>query len=156
MFVIFNFIWNRLKTLVVMCLIYKVNVCIRPFCYVRLNKGNWPIARRLSWCFGSRCLVHVEKKSFPALWFNPEIVLPHSSGFLPGAGFRSGLPVLCISSTFFFVPMPPHVPYGLLGLPSRLWPKCNRFLRLGRPWGAITLSRWGGWWYMNIKYQEGP
>jgi hypothetical protein len=33
----------------------------------------------------------------------------------------------------FFCPMPPHVPYGLHGLPSRLWPKCNRLLRLGRP-----------------------
>jgi hypothetical protein len=22
-----------------------------------------------------------------------------------------------------FLPMPPHVPYGLCGLPSRLWPK---------------------------------
>jgi hypothetical protein len=29
--------------------------------------------------------------------------------------------------------MPPHVPYGLRGLPSRLWPKCNRLLRLGLP-----------------------
>jgi hypothetical protein len=34
---------------------------------------------------------------------------------------------------FVFVSMPPHVPYGLRGLPSRLWPKCNRLLRLGRP-----------------------
>jgi hypothetical protein len=24
--------------------------------------------------------------------------------------------------------------------PSRLWPKCNRLLRLGRPQGAVTLS----------------
>jgi hypothetical protein len=48
--------------------------------------------------------------------------------------------------------MPPHVPYGLRGFPSRLWPKCNRLLRVGSPWGAVTLSRWGGWWYMNIKY----
>jgi hypothetical protein len=53
-------------------------------------------------------------------------------------------------------PMPPHVPYGPRGLPSRLWPKYNRLLMLGRPWGAVTLSRWGGWWYMNMKYQEGP
>jgi hypothetical protein len=30
-------------------------------------------------------------------------------------------------------PMPPHVPYGLRGLPFRLWPKYNRLLRLGRP-----------------------
>jgi hypothetical protein len=50
--------------------------------------------------------------------------------------------------------MPPHVPYGLCGLPSQLWPECNRLLRLGCPWGAVTLSWWGGWWYM--KYQEGP
>jgi hypothetical protein len=50
--------------------------------------------------------------------------------------------------------MPLQVPYGLRGLTSPLWPKCNRLLRLGRPWGAVTLSRWGGWWY--TKYQEGP
>jgi hypothetical protein len=37
---------------------------------------------------------------------------------------------------------------------SWLWLKCNRLLRLGRPWGAITLFRWGGWWYMNTEYQE--
>jgi hypothetical protein len=36
------------------------------------------------------------------------------------------------SSRGFF--RPPHVPYGLRCLPSRLWPKCNRLLRLGRPW----------------------
>jgi hypothetical protein len=26
--------------------------------------------------------------------------------------------------------MPAHVPYGLRGLPSRLWPKCSRLLSL--------------------------
>jgi hypothetical protein len=26
--------------------------------------------------------------------------------------------------------MPPHIPYGLCGLPSQLWLKCNRLLRL--------------------------
>jgi hypothetical protein len=35
-------------------------------------------------------------------------------------------------------PMPTHVTYGLRGFPSRLWPKCNRLLRLGRSWGAVT------------------
>jgi hypothetical protein len=40
----------------------------------------------------------------------------------------------------FFNPVAPHVPYGLRGLPSRLWPNCNRLLRLGRPSGAVTLS----------------
>jgi hypothetical protein len=39
---------------------------------------------------------------------------------------------------YIFFPMPPYVPYGLRGLPSRLWPKCNRLLRLGRPSGAVT------------------
>jgi hypothetical protein len=33
--------------------------------------------------------------------------------------------------------------------------KCNRLLKLGRPWGAVTLSRWGGWWYMDMKYVPG-
>jgi hypothetical protein len=60
-----------------------------------------------------------------------------------------------VYSNLFSSPMPPHVPYGLRDLPSRLWPKCNRLLRLGRPWGAVTLSRWGGWWYMNMKYRGG-
>jgi hypothetical protein len=44
---------------------------------------------------------------------------------------------------YFFSPIPPHVPYGLRGLPSRLWPKCNRLLRL---------SRRGGWLYMDMKW----
>jgi hypothetical protein len=39
-----------------------------------------------------------------------------------------------------FFPMPPHVPYGLRGLPSRLWLKCNWLLRLGRIY--IVLMRW--------------
>jgi hypothetical protein len=54
-----------------------------------------------------------------------------------------------------FPPVPPHVPYRLRGLPSRLWPKCNRLFRLGRPWGTVTLCRWGAWWYMNMRYEEG-
>ena len=42
--------------------------------------------------------------------------------------------------TFFFL-MPPHVHMNFRGPPSWLWRKCNRLLRLGRPWGAVTLSR---------------
>jgi hypothetical protein len=34
----------------------------------------------------------------------------------------------CIFTYQFFFPMPPHFPYGLRGLPSLLWPKCNRTL----------------------------
>jgi hypothetical protein len=40
--------------------------------------------------------------------------------------------------------------------PSWLWLKCNWLPRLERPWGVVTLSQWGGWWYMNMEYQEGP
>jgi hypothetical protein len=39
-------------------------------------------------------------------------------------------PVLADSLCFpliFFTPMPPHVPYGLRGLPSRLWPSATDF-----------------------------
>ena len=38
--------------------------------------------------------------------------------------------------------MPPHVLCGLRGPPSWAWQECNRLLRLGRPRGAVTLSRW--------------
>ena len=31
---------------------------------------------------------------------------------------------------------------GLRGPPTWAWQECNRLLRLGRPWGAVTLSRW--------------
>jgi hypothetical protein len=30
-----------------------------------------------------------------------------------------------VTGSDFILPTPPHVPYGLRGLPSRLWPKCN-------------------------------
>jgi len=30
--------------------------------------------------------------------------------------------------------------------PPWLWQKCNRLLQLGRPVGAVTLSRWKWWW----------
>jgi hypothetical protein len=38
-------------------------------------------------------------------------------------------------------------PLRLRGLPPPwLWLKCNRLLKLGRPVGAVTLSRWEWWW----------
>ena len=45
--------------------------------------------------------------------------------------------------------MPPHVHTNFRGPPSWLWRKCNRLLRLGRPWGAVTLSRWCEGWYIG-------
>ena len=45
--------------------------------------------------------------------------------------------------------MPPHVPTNFRGPPSWLWRKCNRLLRLGRRWGAVTLSRWCEGWYIG-------
>jgi len=50
----------------------------------------------------------------------------------------------------FFLSNAPHVLYGLRGLPSWAWQKCNRLLRLGHPWGAVTLSRWCEWWYRRM------
>ena len=39
-------------------------------------------------------------------------------------------------------PIPPHALLWTSWFPSWTWQKCNRLLRLGRPWGAVTLSRW--------------
>jgi hypothetical protein len=46
--------------------------------------------------------------------------------------------------------MPPHVPYGLRGLPFRLWPKCNRLLSLRRPWGAVSCP---DEWMVKYEYE---
>ena len=45
-------------------------------------------------------------------------------------------------SFFLSFLMPPHVHTNFRGPPSWLWRKCNQLLRLERPWGAVTLSRW--------------
>jgi hypothetical protein len=74
-----------------------------------------------------------------------------------------GLPIWIICNVPFircpcareFPPLPPHVPYGLRGLISRLWLNCNTLLRLGRPWGTVTLSQWGGWWVIYEYEYEG-
>ena len=47
---------------------------------------------------------------------------------------------------FFSPPMPPHVLSDFVVSHPRLWLKCNRLLKLGRPVGAVTLSRWEWWW----------
>jgi hypothetical protein len=50
----------------------------------------------------------------------------------------------------FFSPlMPTHVHTNFRVPPSWLWRKCNRLLRLGRLWGAVTLSRWCEGWYIG-------
>ena len=49
----------------------------------------------------------------------------------------------------FFFSNATACPLRLRGLPPptpRLWLKCNRLLKLGRPVGAVTLSRWEWWW----------
>ena len=44
---------------------------------------------------------------------------------------------------FFFLSNATTCPFsGLRGPPSWSWQECNRLLRLGRPRGAVTLSRW--------------
>ena len=49
---------------------------------------------------------------------------------------------------------PTTCPCGLRGPPSWAFQQCNRLLRLGRPWGAVTLSRWCEWWYRRMECQE--
>jgi len=46
-----------------------------------------------------------------------------------------------------FSPTAITCPFGLRDPPSWAWQECNRLLRMGRPWGAVTLSRWCEWWY---------
>ena len=53
------------------------------------------------------------------------------------------------SPVLMFFLMPPHVYTNFRGPPSWLWRKCNRLLGLGRPWGAVTLSRWYEGWYIG-------
>jgi hypothetical protein len=61
-----------------------------------------------------------------------------------------------ISFNVFFLSNATTCPCGLRGLPSWAWQWCNRLLRSGRPWGAVTLSRWCEWWYRRMECQEGP
>ena len=53
------------------------------------------------------------------------------------------------TSWIFFCQIPPHVHTNFRGPRSWLWRKCNRLLRLGRPWGAVTLSRLCVGWYIG-------
>jgi hypothetical protein len=105
--------------------------------------AHWKCARYWMIRFGMNSWNHL--KCNPLMWV-------HTCNF---TAYRNAV-TLPVTNTIQRIFPPPHVPYGLRGLRSWLWPKCNRFLRLGRPWGAVTLSRWGGWWYINMKYQEGP
>jgi hypothetical protein len=78
-------------------------------------------------------------------WFNVTVL---ATIVLFGVWIMQGsFIILSLSSIFrqiilFFY----HV--QLCPLPSWFWPKCNRLLRLGRPWGAVTLPRWCEWWYI--------
>ena len=51
---------------------------------------------------------------------------------------------------FSFWSNPTTCPCGLRGPPSWAWQQCNRLLRVGRPWDAVTLSGWCEWWYRRM------
>jgi hypothetical protein len=84
---------------------------------------------------------------------------------------------------FFLNPMSPHVPYGLRGLPpgcgrnvTDFWGWGAHEAQLRSPdvvdgdiwiwsevdgdmviWSEVDGDmEWGGWWYMDMEYQEGP
>ena len=44
-------------------------------------------------------------------------------------------------------PMPPHVLVYVVVLPPGHGRSVTDFWGWGRPWGAVTLSRWCEWWY---------
>ena len=71
----------------------------------------------------------------------------HGCSFLPFVvqGVSS-----CTPGLIFFLSNGTTCPCGLRGPPSWAWQKCNRLLSLGRPWGAVTLSRWCEWWYRRM------
>ena len=56
---------------------------------------------------------------------------------------------LVTNKNFFFFPNATTCSYELSWSPSWLWRKCNRLLRLGRPWEGVTLSRWCEGWYIG-------
>jgi len=51
-----------------------------------------------------------------------------------------------LKSLIFFLSNATTCPCGLRGPPSWAWQECNRLLIMGRPWDAVTLSRWCEWW----------
>ena len=84
-------------------------------------------------CFFAVTLPHLAFKSECQRTTNHEIIT------VAGFSDTSGL----YNTTQFFFLQCHHVSFcGLRGPPSWAWQKCNRLLRLGRPWGAVTLSQW--------------
>jgi len=59
---------------------------------------------------------------------------------------------ICPKHVEFFIYFFPHQCHHMSSQtswshpPPRMWLKCNRLLKLGRPVGAVTLSRWEWWW----------
>jgi hypothetical protein len=63
--------------------------------------------------------------------YNVKAVLKECELFVYGDAYYIAI-LFCVnvlkfatSLPAYFFSMPPHVPYGLRGLPSRLWLKCN-------------------------------
>ena len=97
--------------------------CFHPFLGLPLllvPSGSWVI------------FLGILSSSILSRWPNQLILCPfiHFTIFSP------------LRRVIFFPPMPSHVLCGLRGPPSWAWQECNRLVTLGRPWGAVTLSRW--------------
>jgi len=60
--------------------------------------------------------------------------------------------LLAFMDFFFFASNATTCPHGLRGPPSWAWQECNWLLRLGRPWGAVTLL----WRFINNSILYNP
>ena len=91
--------------------------------------------------------------SIPLCYVLFPATLPHQLFFHPlsplfAIYFLVYLSVLLFQNSYIilFSPQCHHMSSQTSWSPPRLWLKCNRLLRVGRPVGAVTLSRWEWLW----------
>ena len=109
----------------------------------------WSVPSSYLQIFWSKCCVHfwselcqVTKLLTALHIFVPWWVLKDRLMLFRTFGTIPHILYIYIYIYLFPPPVPPHILCGLRGPPSWAWQERNRLLRLGRPWGAVTLSRW--------------
>ena len=91
------------------------------------------------WSSGRRLSIHLWYGTFYMLHLQQRLLLQFQqpSSWRWNFGFET-----CRRHKKLYFFLSPHVICGLRSPPSWAWQECNRLLRFGRPWGAVTLSRW--------------